>query len=547
MALGDSLASSSGNYGTALNGSVPGQTWANFTQNFAAPTSAGQWSGSGNVNGLGYVGADRNASHTLGSSGGEMGSGDPNNPFGTFSGDWSNYTQATDPTHQNTYSQGPDGGVVSHNDTVNTDSWWDKNLGPILFSIAGGAAGLSGALGAAGDAGLAAGQGAVNVGAGFAPSGLDAATTLGSSLGAVGAGGSAATNGVINNASMGSGFAPGEGGLMNVGADVAPEAAAGSGEAAAAPSTWQSLTNAWNGVNPLVKTLIGTLGSAAFRGSGGESSDSANPFPSIVQNYSNNSTPVDYSSAGGDPIQYNSAGQPTQGAIGSGISSTAPSSNFLSSALGAVKDYTGLSGNQLLNGATSLTSALLGSNAAKTAAGQQTSAINNANALTASIYGDTVNRNAPFVQAGTGATNILGNLYGLNGGAAQTKAYGDFQTSPNYQFAFDQGNRAVQSSASAAGGLYSGKAAKDLMDYGQRLASQQFNSYTGGLSSLANLGQNSANNTGAQGASYASQAAGLTTAGGIAQSAGTMGSANAITNALSQFLKYQSQSGYYGP
>lgn len=50
----------------------------------------------------------------------------------------------------------------------------------------------------------------------------------------------------------------------------------------------------------------------------------------------------------------------------------------------------------------------------------------------------------------------------------------DFEADPGYQFRLAEGNKAVQASAAARGGLFSGKTGTDLQDYSQGLASQEY-------------------------------------------------------------------------
>jgi hypothetical protein len=86
----------------------------------------------------------------------------------------------------------------------------------------------------------------------------------------------------------------------------------------------------------------------------------------------------------------------------------------------------------------------------------------------------------------------------------------DFQQDPGYQFRLAEGAKALQRSAAAKGGLFSGGTLKDLTNYNQNFASNEFqNSYNrfqtnratkyNNLASLAGLGQVSVNNIGANG------------------------------------------------
>ncbi|MFM0501875.1 hypothetical protein [Paraburkholderia caffeinilytica] len=125
------------------------------------------------------------------------------------------------------------------------------------------------------------------------------------------------------------------------------------------------------------------------------------------------------------------------------------------------------------------------------------------------------------------------------------------QQTPGYQFTLQQGEQAVNNSAAARGGLLSGATLKDLMAYGQGLASTTYQQdYTNALntyrtnynaasnnvnrlSGLTTLGQNAATNVGNQGLQTAANAGQLTTSAANASAAGTVASSNAASGALS--------------
>jgi len=438
--------------------------------------------------------------------------------------------------HEQSYGYDPTtGGVkIDGRDYDNSPDWNDKFFAPLVQAA------LTAAVGG-GIYGAATG----GLGAGAAGGGSVAGSTL--------------ADGSISGATFGSGFEGGSG-LLNIGADAATAAqTAVPGFLDQAGSYLSQIGTQWGQLNPLLRTGLGSLASSAVSGlSGGGSSDggSTNPFSSVVQSYTGGNDPAglaaldsqSVASSGATPGLFDSYGSTPwyQSLLGKAGSNPVTSFANILSGNGQGADYSNALSTALGLGG-SIYNGVAGSNAAKTAAGQQTGAINSANALTAAIYGDTVNRNAPFVAAGTGSVKKLADLNGLNGSVNQGAAAQNFVTSdPGFQFRMDQGNRAVQASAAGQGGLFSGRAFKDAQTYAQGLGSQEYSNAYGRLSSLATLGQNSANNTGLLGANYGNTSANLTTAGGIAQSAGTMGSTNAITNALSQFLKNQSQNGYYG-
>jgi hypothetical protein len=178
----------------------------------------------------------------------------------------------------------------------------------------------------------------------------------------------------------------------------------------------------------------------------------------------------------------------------------------------------------------------------------------------------------PFIGAGQSA---IGNLSSeLGPGGQLTQGYGAFtaptgvteQNDPGYQFRLQQGQNALQNSAAARGGLLSTGTAKNLNDYAQGQASQEygnvynralqtygtnFNTFNTNNSNLYNrqmgvagLGQNSASNlnsnlqAGAQNQGNIDVTSGQIVGNdlmgvGNAQAAGIIGSNNALTQGIS--------------
>lgn len=150
--------------------------------------------------------------------------------------------------------------------------------------------------------------------------------------------------------------------------------------------------------------------------------------------------------------------------------------------------------------------------------------------------------NEPFRQNGLAAGNKMMQMLGIGGDTTAADygslskpfTYTDLTADPGYQFRLDQGQKALTRQLSAGGSLYSGKALKDMQDYTQGQASQEFqNAFNrdtttktndfNRLASVYGSGQTAANTVG----NYTTQA-------GNAQAAGTVGQANALTNAIGQ-------------
>ena len=166
----------------------------------------------------------------------------------------------------------------------------------------------------------------------------------------------------------------------------------------------------------------------------------------------------------------------------------------------------------------------------------------------------------PYLQQGQAAIGKLGSLMG---GTDPFKDYlakaglsgGQFnQNNPQYQFLLKQGQQALDRSAAARGMGYSGAQMKAAQQFGQGLASQQydkeysrasdeFSNYYNRLAALAQGGQQAVQATGNQGVQYGQNVGG--TLGslstqlqnnigqlGNARASGYIGQANAITGGL---------------
>lgn len=97
---------------------------------------------------------------------------------------------------------------------------------------------------------------------------------------------------------------------------------------------------------------------------------------------------------------------------------------------------------------------------------------------------------SPYTTAGTQGVNSLASLL-KTPGQGLLQGYGDFQApnpedvanTPEYKFALEQGTHALDSSAAARGNLFSGTQGTALQNYGQGLASNQYqNAFSNALS-----------------------------------------------------------------
>lgn len=127
---------------------------------------------------------------------------------------------------------------------------------------------------------------------------------------------------------------------------------------------------------------------------------------------------------------------------------------------------------------------------------------------------------------------------------------------PGYQFGLSQGLGAIDKSASARGGLYSGATLKALSRYGNDYASTKFNDAFNRLETSTNnrfnrfataagIGQAATNQVNAQGAQLGQSIGSNLIGAGNASAAATLGSANAWTNALNRTTSYGANNGWF--
>lgn len=241
-----------------------------------------------------------------------------------------------------------------------------------------------------------------------------------------------------------------------------------------------------------------------------------------------------------------------------------------------------------------LGSAVIGGLAADKAADAQEGAASSANALQKYMYEQGRQDQAPYRQAGYGALDQLASLYGISTGNHEgsfdpgwyLRRYKDvaadpyyrnnpyqhwqdhgqkegreftgttqhredgvgtgfdaFYDSPDYRFALEEGNKALDRSAASRGRLFSGAQMKGLSRYNQGMASQQFNNYANRLASIAGIGQTATNQTNALGQNYATNAGNALQNAGAARASGYAGAANAVTGAINNGLYAYGMSG----
>lgn len=177
-------------------------------------------------------------------------------------------------------------------------------------------------------------------------------------------------------------------------------------------------------------------------------------------------------------------------------------------------------------------------NAAKKSAGQQVAGLDESNATLGQARGSIDQALQPYIQSGLRGLGAYEDALGLNGQFAGQQAQQQFQNSPGYQFALDQGVQARNRAAGAGGMALSGAQLKDLQGFGQGLQNQEWGTHLAGLSGLYDAGRQTA----VQGQGLQTplwmQTAQNQTDKGTARAAGTMGAANARQNAFSDVLGF---------
>lgn len=235
-----------------------------------------------------------------------------------------------------------------------------------------------------------------------------------------------------------------------------------------------------------------------------------------------------------------------------------------------------------VGGAASIANGVIGANASQNAAQTQANAANQASELQYNEFEQQQKNLAPWLQAGQNELPTL--AAGIQPGGQFNLNYGSFASqfpntptsftaptaeqaaqTPGYQFLVQQADQALQRSQ-AATGITGGGAAKAIDQYNQGLAStdyqQTYNNALSGFNTnlgaaqslygqgfnvaaaqvgqnyneaagLTGIGQTATQQLNAAGSNYANNAGSYLTQAGNATAAGTVGAANAYSNALS--------------
>jgi hypothetical protein len=118
--------------------------------------------------------------------------------------------------------------------------------------------------------------------------------------------------------------------------------------------------------------------------------------------------------------------------------------------------------------------AVVSSRSAGKAANAQEDAANTASQTQLELFDRQAALQEPWRQAGIGSLSQLTSGTAAGGDFNRDFTMADFNADPGYAFRMKEGQRAVESSAAARGGLLSGGAGKALVNYGQQAGSQEY-------------------------------------------------------------------------
>ena len=193
----------------------------------------------------------------------------------------------------------------------------------------------------------------------------------------------------------------------------------------------------------------------------------------------------------------------------------------------------------IIPAAVSLFGANKQASAAKSAAATTAAATDQATQLQREMFQQQRQDQEPWRQAGQTALNALIPM------ATNYQKFGmdQFQQDPGYAFRLAEGQKALDRSAAARGGLISGGALKAASRYGQEMGSQEYqnafnryqterNAQINPLQSLAGVGQTATNQLGAAGQNYASNVGNALMNQGANAGNAAMAGANAWNSAL---------------
>lgn len=188
-------------------------------------------------------------------------------------------------------------------------------------------------------------------------------------------------------------------------------------------------------------------------------------------------------------------------------------------------------------------SAAVKARGAKNAADAQKKGINTAKQDITDAYEEAKSYQDPYLDAGKQAIGQLSEGTKAGGDFNRSFQMSDFVADPGYQFRLSEGQKSLERSAAARGGALSGSAIKGAQDFGQNLASQEYqsaysrfnndmNTRFDRLSRLASSGQHAADVRTGAATDYGSQIGNLSVNKGNVNAANKIASSTAWGNAI---------------
>jgi len=171
-------------------------------------------------------------------------------------------------------------------------------------------------------------------------------------------------------------------------------------------------------------------------------------------------------------------------------------------------------------------------------------------ALQERIYEENVERFAPYEAAGQNALNAY--LFEMGLGPRPTfgeTEYGGYSMTPGNRAVMQEGLNALEGSAAARGGLYSGATMQALQRAGQEYTNRFQGQYMDRLGGLAASGQNAAGQGAAAATNYGAAASDAYANIGNAASAGAIAQGNALSGAINNGIgiwQYQNMLNSFG-
>jgi hypothetical protein len=138
----------------------------------------------------------------------------------------------------------------------------------------------------------------------------------------------------------------------------------------------------------------------------------------------------------------------------------------------------------------------------------------------------------PYVEAGTGALSSQLALAGVSGAEAQQAAINAIQQGPEFAALTRQGEEAILQNAAATGGLRGGNVQGALAQFRPQVLSSLIEQQYGRLGGLATAGQNAATGVGTAGLQTGQNISNALSTQGAAQAGGTLAAAQTWGNTI---------------